>query len=125
GAGTTTSNLKNTYGEVTMTVDGRQVKSGRRFLGSLVGDHTKTAIGTNLMTGTYVGYCCMVGTPKHPPRFIKSFTFLTDDGEEPYRMDKAADTMKAAFTRRNRVWHPSDQAMNQYVAEAAQQVEKT
>ncbi len=125
GSGTTTSNLKNTYGEVSMTVDGKQVKTGRRFMGSLIGDHTKCAIGTRLMTGGYVGYCCMVGTSKYPPRFIPSFTFLTDDGAERYRLEKAVETMKLAFTRRSRVWDETDEQMNHFVAETAGVVERT
>jgi len=124
GAGTTTSNLKNTYGEVTMPVDGRRVKTGRRFLGSLIGDHTKIAIGTRLMGGTYVGYSCMVGVSNYPPKFIPSFTFLTDQGAQPYRMDKAVETMKLVFARRNRVWTDADEAMNRFVAESAKIVEK-
>ena len=55
GAGTTTSNLKNTYGLVRLFVAGRTVETGRQFLGSLIGDHAKTAIGTMLSTGTVIG----------------------------------------------------------------------
>ena len=124
GAGTTTSNLKNTYGEVTMPVDGRRVKTGRRFLGSLIGDHTKVAIGSRLMGGTYVGYSCMVGTSKYPPKFVPSFTFLTDNGPKPYRMEKAAETMKQVLARRSRVWTAAAEAMKRVVAATAKIVEK-
>lgn len=55
GAGTTTSNLKNTYGEVCLEPEGTRIDTGRQFLGSLLGDHAKTAIGTMLGTGTIVG----------------------------------------------------------------------
>lgn len=55
GAGTTTSNLKNTYGTVRLSVAGAVVDTGRQFLGSLIGDHAKTAIGTMLPTGTVIG----------------------------------------------------------------------
>ncbi len=46
GAGTITSNLKNTYGPVRLDVGGTPLESGLQFLGSLIGDHAKTAIGT-------------------------------------------------------------------------------
>lgn len=124
GAGTTTSNLKNTYGEISMNVDGGQVKTGRRFLGSLIGDHTKTAIGTHLMTGSYVGYCCMIAISRYAPRFIPSFSFLTDGGTQPYRLDKAAEIMKTVFARRNRPWTDADETMNHAAAEAARLVER-
>ncbi len=55
GAGTTTSNLKNTYGPVRLVVAGTPIDTGRQFLGTLFGDHVKTAIGTLLATGTVVG----------------------------------------------------------------------
>ena len=51
GAGTITSNLKNTYGPVSVAGEA----TGLQFLGSLVGDHAKTGIGTRLTTGTCVG----------------------------------------------------------------------
>jgi UDP-N-acetylglucosamine diphosphorylase / glucose-1-phosphate thymidylyltransferase / UDP-N-acetylgalactosamine diphosphorylase / glucosamine-1-phosphate N-acetyltransferase / galactosamine-1-phosphate N-acetyltransferase len=124
GAGSTTSNLKNTYGEVAMPVDGREVKTGRRFMGSLIGDHTKCAIGTTLMTGSYVGFGCMVGTSHYPPRFIPSFTFLTDRGPEPYRMEKLVEMAKYVFIRRERVFNESDEQMMHYVREVAPSVEK-
>ncbi|MCU0619897.1 MAG: hypothetical protein MUC69_00160 [Gemmatimonadales bacterium] len=55
GAGTTTSNLKNTYGAIRLLGRGTPLETGRQFLGSLIGDHAKTAIGTMLATGTVVG----------------------------------------------------------------------
>jgi len=55
GAGTTTSNLKNTYGPVHLDANGVRIETERQFLGSLIGDHAKTAIGTMLSTGTIIG----------------------------------------------------------------------
>ncbi len=54
GAGTTTSNLKNTYGLVRLTVAGERIETGRLNVGTFFGDHAKTAIGTMLGTGTVV-----------------------------------------------------------------------
>lgn len=55
GAGTITSNLKNTYGEVRLDLPGARLATGRMNLGTLFGDHAKTAIGTLLSTGAVVG----------------------------------------------------------------------
>jgi hypothetical protein len=55
GAGTITSNLKNTYGPVRLELGAERRDTGRTFLGSLIADHAKTAIGTLLSTGTIVG----------------------------------------------------------------------
>jgi len=72
GAGTTTSNLKNTYGIVRLSIAGAPVETGRQFLGSLIGDHAKTAIGTMLPTGTVIGAGANVfgeGLTKYVPPF--------------------------------------------------------
>jgi UDP-N-acetylglucosamine diphosphorylase/glucosamine-1-phosphate N-acetyltransferase len=55
GAGTITSNLKNTYGEIRLELPGGRLPTGRNNLGALIGDHVKTAIGTLLPTGSVVG----------------------------------------------------------------------
>src|SRR2546426_11221448 len=55
GAGTVTSDLKNTYGPVRLDVAGNALETGLQFLGSLIGDHAKTAIGTLLGTGSVIG----------------------------------------------------------------------
>jgi UDP-N-acetylglucosamine diphosphorylase/glucosamine-1-phosphate N-acetyltransferase len=123
GAGTTTSNLKNTYSQVKMSLGGDPLDTGRRFLGSMVGDHCKVAIGTRLMTGSYVGYNSMIATSAYPPKFVPSFTFMTDSGSEPYRLDKAAQAMTEVFRRRQREWNPTDELMNLFAMEMAQQVE--
>jgi len=70
GAGTTTSNLKNTYGEIRLEPAGARVETGRQLFGSLIGDHAKTAIGTMLGTGTIVGAGANVfggAPPKYVP----------------------------------------------------------
>ena len=55
GAGTITSNLKNTYGTVQLwTPDGIR-ETGHQFLGTLFGDHAKTGIGLKLTTGSVLG----------------------------------------------------------------------
>jgi UDP-N-acetylglucosamine diphosphorylase/glucosamine-1-phosphate N-acetyltransferase len=55
GAGTITSNLKNTYGPVRLEGPTGRIETGRSFLGSLIADHAKLGIGTLLSTGTLVG----------------------------------------------------------------------
>jgi UDP-N-acetylglucosamine diphosphorylase / glucose-1-phosphate thymidylyltransferase / UDP-N-acetylgalactosamine diphosphorylase / glucosamine-1-phosphate N-acetyltransferase / galactosamine-1-phosphate N-acetyltransferase len=125
GAGACTSNLKNTYSQISMSLGGEQFETGRRFLGSMIGDHTKVAIGTQLMTGSYIGYNSMIATSQYPPKFVPSFTYLTDAGMEPYRLDKAESAMKEVFNRRYREWTATDELMNQFVMETAKSVEAT
>ncbi|MCA9295964.1 MAG: hypothetical protein KC983_05590 [Phycisphaerales bacterium] len=108
GAGTTNSNLLNTYGEITMRVepDGPRHKTGCTYLGAIVGDHVKTAICTRLMTGSVIGTGAMIASTAAPPTTVRRFAWLTDDGERTYRVDKFIDAMRHMMARRDRT--PSD-----------------
>lgn len=75
GAGTVTSNLKNTYGDVRLDLGGTSAETGRQFLGSLIGDHAKIAIGTMLPTGTVVGVGANVFGSGHPPKYVAPFAW--------------------------------------------------
>ncbi len=79
GAGTITSNLKNSYGEVTMWAAGEQRRTGLQFLGALVGDHAKTGIGTRLPTGSVLGAGANVFGTRMPPKVVPPFAW--GDGE--------------------------------------------
>ncbi|MFX1440139.1 MAG: bifunctional sugar-1-phosphate nucleotidylyltransferase/acetyltransferase [Promethearchaeota archaeon] len=54
GAGTITANLRHDDQSVKVTVKGKRVDSGRRKLGSIVGDGVKTGIGTLLAPGVVI-----------------------------------------------------------------------
>ena len=100
GAGTITSNLKNTYGTVSMwTPDGVR-DTGMQFLGTLFGDHAKTGIGTRLTTGTVLGAGANVYGSAMPPKCVPPFAW----GERPpyaeYRLDKFLDVAERVMARR-------------------------
>ena len=103
GAGTTNSNLLNTYSEVIMRLapDGQSMKTGRIFMGSVIGDHVRTAIGTRLMTGTVLGTGTMVATTAAPPTSVPAFSWLTDKGSRSYRFKKFMDVARTVQARRN------------------------
>jgi UDP-N-acetylglucosamine diphosphorylase/glucosamine-1-phosphate N-acetyltransferase len=75
GAGTITSDLKNTYGPVRLEVAGTALETGLQFLGSLIGDHAKTAIGTLLGTGTVIGAGANVFDAVRPPKYVPPFAW--------------------------------------------------
>lgn len=102
GAGTTTSNLKNTYGEITVRHGEREFRTGRRFLGALVGDHTKTGVLTRFPAGTYVGFGCSVAPSQITSNFIPSYSFVTERGRETYDLPRAIEVTKRVYTRRDR-----------------------
>jgi UDP-N-acetylglucosamine diphosphorylase/glucosamine-1-phosphate N-acetyltransferase len=86
GAGTTTSNLKNTYGPVRLDVGTGRLETGRLNLGTLFGDHAKTAIGTMLATGTVIGAGGNLFGSAGPPKYVAPFAWgaagerLSEDG---------------------------------------------
>ena len=81
GALTTTSNLKNTYGPVRLVTPTGSLDTGRQFLGSLIADHAKTAIGTMLGTGTEIGTGASVFGASQPPRWVPPFAWGGSSGE--------------------------------------------
>ncbi len=113
GAGTTNSNLLNTYDEVSMRVEthGPQLRTGLTFLGAVIGDHAKLAINTRVMTGSVIGTGAMIASTAPPPLTTPRFSWITDDGIRPYRMDKFLETMKAVMARRSEPVTPAYEAM--------------
>lgn len=124
GAGTTTANLKSTYGEVSVQYAERELPTGRQFFGSVIGDHAKTGIGTRLMPGSYLGFCATLVGSGIPPRFVPSFSFWTDKGLAPYELDKAKQVMRAVYARRDIRWTDADDRMVAQVLRSAPAIEK-
>lgn len=116
GAGTTTSDLKNTYGSIRVTIDGDSVDTGRMFIGTLMGDHTKTAIGTTLSTGTVIGACCNIAVSGFPATSLPSFTWCTDSGAEVYQIDKAINVARTVMQRRGMTFTPAHEAQFRQIA---------
>lgn len=103
GAGTDNSNLLNTYGEVPLRLepDGPRQRTGRIFLGAVIGDHVKCAIGTRLMTGTVVGTGAMIAASTPPPATVRRFAWITDDGERRYALPKFVEVLRTVMKRRS------------------------
>ena len=78
GAGTINSNLKNTYGPVRVTLGGRRYETGLTFMGSLIGDHVKTAIGTFLPTGCVIGVGANLFGSARPGTEVPPFAWGSD-----------------------------------------------
>lgn len=102
GAGTTTSNLLNTYGEVIAKASSStgNERTGLQFLGSIIGDHTKTAICTRLMTGCIVHSGAMIATTSAASGCVAPFAWCTDAGVRSFRLDKFLEIMRTAMGRR-------------------------
>jgi UDP-N-acetylglucosamine diphosphorylase/glucosamine-1-phosphate N-acetyltransferase len=120
GAGTTSSNLLNTYGETSVRLQpgSARERTGRAFCGSFIGDHVKTAIGTLLMTGTSIGTGSMIACSSYAPTTVGPLRWVTDAGEKPYRIERFLDMTAAMMARRNRELDPADEARLRELAAA-------
>ena len=114
GALTTNSDLKNDYSSVSVTLDGkRPIDTGSTKVGSLIGDHTKTSIGTLLNTGSYVGAMALIMAMGKPlPKHIPSFAwFLEGNVTKGFGKKKLYETARTAMSRRGCEWTAAEEAM--------------
>jgi UDP-N-acetylglucosamine diphosphorylase / glucose-1-phosphate thymidylyltransferase / UDP-N-acetylgalactosamine diphosphorylase / glucosamine-1-phosphate N-acetyltransferase / galactosamine-1-phosphate N-acetyltransferase len=100
GAGTTTSNLKNTYGTVTLWTPRGVEDTGTLKLGTFFGDHVKTGIGLCLTTGSVVGAGANVYGSAMPPKYVLPFSWGEGDSLAEYRVDKFLEIAERAMARR-------------------------
>jgi UDP-N-acetylglucosamine diphosphorylase/glucosamine-1-phosphate N-acetyltransferase len=101
GAGTITSNLKNSYGTVRVRDGHGEHDTGMQFLGSLIGDHAKTAIGTRLMTGTIVGAGANVFGDRSPGKHVPPLAWGDRAPFATYETDKFLDVARLVMKRRD------------------------
>jgi UDP-N-acetylglucosamine diphosphorylase/glucosamine-1-phosphate N-acetyltransferase len=103
GAGTTTSNLLNTYGLITAAAEpgAPRERTGLTFLGAMIGDHSKTAIHTRLMGGSVLATGTMWACSRALREPTHRFAWVTDDGERRYRLGRFVDAMEAMMARRS------------------------
>jgi UDP-N-acetylglucosamine diphosphorylase/glucosamine-1-phosphate N-acetyltransferase len=101
GAGTITSNLKNTYGAVQMWTPGGMRDTRASKLGSLIGDHAKTGIGTRLTTGSVIGAGSSVFGAAMPPKYVPPFSWGEGSSLEEFRLQKFLEIAERVMARRS------------------------
>ena len=101
GADTNNSDLKNNYSPVKVRIDGTEVDTGHLFFGCIIGDHVKTAINTQLNTGTVIGVGSNLFGPDFPPKEIGAFRWGGASGFEDYEFERFLETAKRVMERRN------------------------
>lgn len=106
GAGTTNSNLLNTYGQVIarpLDADGAPAgneRTGETFLGCIVGDHAKFAICTRIMTGAIIGTGTMWAATAAVSGTIGPMRWVTDAGSKPFAPHKFLEVAETVMARR-------------------------
>ena len=107
GANVNNSNLRNDYGNVRLhSYTSNQLEdTGRMFCGLMMGDFTKAGISTMFNTGTVVGVNVNVYGSGFQPKHIPSFSWGGADTDfVPYRIAKAVQVAREAFSRRNKAF---------------------
>lgn len=110
GADTNVSNLKNTYDTIKMWsyADETFINTGLQFCGVIMADHSKTAINTQINTGTVVGVSANIFGAGFPRNFIPSFSWGGAAGFKSYDVDKAAIVAERVYKRRSKEFDKND-----------------
>ena len=101
GADTNTSDLKNTYGTVRVSLNGEPIETGMQFVGLTMGDHSKTGINVMFDTGTVVGVSCNVYGSGLPPKFVPSYSWGEKGSMTVYKLENGLETARRVMARRN------------------------
>jgi UDP-N-acetylglucosamine diphosphorylase/glucosamine-1-phosphate N-acetyltransferase len=121
GAGTTTSNLKNTYGSVALATRTGLRDTGMQFLGTLFGDHAKTGIGLRLTTGSVIGAGANVYGSAMPPKAVPPFAWGDGAPYASFGLDKFLVVAERAMSRRH---VPLDDGMRRMLTAAYERREQ-
>lgn len=102
GADTNNSDLKNNYKMIKSYLYPlrRKYDTGNRFLGVVIGDHTKTGINCSINTGTVIGIGCNLYGQDLISDFIPSFCWGKASELIPYRIESFLQTAATVKERR-------------------------
>lgn len=119
GADTNSSNLKNNYAEVKLWNYRlkRFANTGLQFAGLIMGDHSKTAINTQLNTGTVAGVAANIFKSGFPPNLIDNFSWGGMKGDEKFKLEKAYEVAEKAMARRKVPLTETDKDILKYIYE--------
>lgn len=117
GADTNSSNLKNNYTSVKLWnyKKKRFLDSGLQFAGLIMGDHSKTAINTQLNTGTVVGVAANIFKSGFPPNLIANFSWGGMKDDEKFKLEKAFEVAEKAMERRKVSLSDADKKILAYI----------
>ncbi len=119
GADSNNSNLKNNYAQVKLWdyAEEKFVDTGLQFCGLMMGDHSKCGINTMFNTGTVIGISANLFGSGFPRNFIPSFAWGGATGYSVYNYNKAAETAKLVYERRNLDFTEDDKMIFKHIFE--------
>ncbi|WP_312769596.1 GlmU family protein [Epilithonimonas sp.] len=117
GADTNSSNLKNNYASVKLWNyrKKRFLDTGLQFCGLIMGDHSKTAINTQLNTGTVVGVAANIFKSGFPPNLVDNFSWGGMKGDEKFKLEKSYEVAEKAMERRKIAITEVDKEILKYI----------
>lgn len=117
GADTNSSNLKNNYATVKLWnyKSKKFTDTGLQFAGVIMGDHAKTAINTQLNTGTVVGLAANIFKSGFPPNLVENFSWGGMKGDEKFKLEKAIEVAEKAMIRRKIILSEADKKILGYI----------
>lgn len=103
-AGTQTSDLRNDYDMVRVSVNGDRIATGKTKIGSYIGDHTKTGLGALLNTGSTIGaFANVLPSGSLLPQVVPSFCQVQQNElRELWDLRKAFGTASRVMQRRGK-----------------------
>ena len=108
GADTNNSDLKNTYGNISVSLRDKEIDTGKMFMGLLCGDHSKSAINTAFNTGTVAGICGIFVHEGFLSKNIPSFAWTGRKNSPIYKFNKAIEVARKVMSRRNKELLPEE-----------------
>lgn len=123
GALTTNSDLKNDYSSVSVIMNGETLETGSPKVGSFIGDHVKTSIGTLLNTGSIAGTMAILVSNGSPlPKYIPPYAwFLNGKIGKGFGLNPLIDTARMAMSRRKVEMTADDEKLLRHVFELTQE----
>ena len=94
GANTNNSDLKNNYGLIQLIKDDQKIETGKQFLGTMMGDYSRTGISTMLNTGTIIGLGANIFGAGFQDKYIPSFRWGKNDITELEKLFNTVENMK-------------------------------
>ncbi len=123
GANTNCSNLKNNTGVVQVWNEYLQsfIPAGKKC-GLLMGDYSRSGIGTMFNTGTITGVSCNIFGGDFPPKHIPSFSWGGAAGWMKYEYDRAVKDAKAWMELKGKTMTAAEEKILGWIAQLNQPI---
>ena len=113
GADTNNSDLKNNYNTVSVYFypNKKEIDSQNQFVGTFIGDHSKTGINSTINTGTVIGVGCNLFGLGMIKNHIPSFNYGTGSETTEYLLEMFIETAKMVKNRRGLQFSESEKVL--------------